>query len=90
MTFDDWCATCGSYLNDSDDAARAARLMARLAWDAAVAAERELAAKARKLEAENKRLRKALIPMIEGLVFLSHKNVEAARKALGLPEPVFS
>jgi hypothetical protein len=30
---------------------------------AAVAAERELAAKARKLEAENKRLRKALIPM---------------------------
>ena len=41
MTFDDWCATCGAYLNDNDDAARAARLMARLAWDAAVAAERE-------------------------------------------------
>ncbi len=39
MTFDDWCATCGSYLNDSDDAARAARLMARRAWDAAVAAD---------------------------------------------------
>ena len=45
MTFDDWCATCGSYLNDSDDAARAARLMARRAWDAAVAAERERCAK---------------------------------------------
>jgi len=41
MTFDDWCATCGAYLNDNDDAARAARLMARRAWDAAVAAERE-------------------------------------------------
>ena len=39
MTFDDWCATCGAYLNDNDDAARAARLMARLAWDAAVAAD---------------------------------------------------
>ena len=41
MTFDDWCAAHGDYLNDSDDAARAARLMARRAWDAAVAAERE-------------------------------------------------
>jgi len=39
MTFDDWCAAHGGYLNDSDDAARAARLMARRAWDAAVAAE---------------------------------------------------
>ena len=37
MTFDDWCAAHGGYLNDSDDAARAARLMARRAWDAAVA-----------------------------------------------------
>jgi hypothetical protein len=36
MTFDDWCATCGAYLNDNDDAARAARLMARRAWNAAV------------------------------------------------------
>jgi hypothetical protein len=115
MTFDDWLTTDGDYLNDSDDAAMAAKLMARRAWDAAVAAERErcariadehaglgplpkteytlasgfavsrmpgysadqmrayaaaavaaereLAAKARKLEAENKRLRKALIPM---------------------------
>lgn len=41
MTFDDWCAAHGDYLNDSDDAARAAKLMARRAWDAAVAAERE-------------------------------------------------
>jgi len=39
MTFDDWCAAHGVYLNDSDDAARSAKLMARRAWDAAVAAE---------------------------------------------------
>ncbi len=39
MTFDDWCATDGAYLNDNDLAARAARLMARRAWDAAVAAD---------------------------------------------------
>lgn len=39
MTFDDWCAAHGGYLNDSDDAARAAKLMARRAWDAAVAAD---------------------------------------------------
>jgi hypothetical protein len=45
MTFDDWCATDGAYLNDNDLAARAARLMARRAWDAAVAAERERCAK---------------------------------------------
>ncbi len=45
MTFDDWLATDGDYLNDSDDAAMAARLMARRAWDAAVAAERERCAK---------------------------------------------
>jgi hypothetical protein len=51
---------------------------------------RELAAKVRKLEAENKRLRKALTPMTEGLVFLNSKHVKAARKALGLPEPVYS
>jgi hypothetical protein len=36
MTFDDWLATDGDYLNDSDDAAMAARLMARRAWNAAV------------------------------------------------------
>ena len=36
MTFDDWLTTDGDYLNDSDDAARAAKLMARRAWDAAV------------------------------------------------------
>ena len=51
---------------------------------------RDMAAKAKKLEAENKRLRAALIPMTEGLAFLGHKHVKAARKALGLPEPVFS
>ena len=45
MTFDDWCAAHGDYLNDSDDAAKAARLMARRAWDAAAAAERERCAK---------------------------------------------
>ena len=45
MTFDDWCAAAGGYLNDSDDAAKAARLMARRAWDAAAAAERERCAK---------------------------------------------
>ena len=39
MTFDDWCAVHGGYINDSDDAARAAKLMARRAWDAAVAAD---------------------------------------------------
>jgi hypothetical protein len=36
MTFNDWLATDGDYLNDSDDAAMAARLMARRAWNAAV------------------------------------------------------
>ena len=45
ITFDDWCARYGDYLNDSDDAARAARLMARRAWDAAAAEERERCAK---------------------------------------------
>ena len=50
----------------------------------------ELAKKARKLEAENKRLRKALAPMTEGLAWLGPKHVKAARKALGLPEPVYS
>ena len=50
----------------------------------------ELAAKACKLEAENMRLRKALLPMTEGLVYLGHKHVKAARKALGIPEPVYS
>jgi hypothetical protein len=41
MTFDEWCNTHGMYLNDPDDGAKAARLMANQAWDAAVAAERE-------------------------------------------------
>ena len=50
----------------------------------------ELAKKARALEAENKRLRKALLPMTNGLVFLGSKHVKAARKALGLRDPVYS
>ena len=50
---------------------------------------RALAGKARKLEAENKRLRKALLPMTEGLVYLGCKHVKTARKALGLPELVY-
>lgn len=29
MTFDEWCEKFGGYLNDADDAAKAARLMAR-------------------------------------------------------------
>ena len=41
MSFDNWCAAHGVYLNDSGDAATAAKLMARRAWDAAQAAERE-------------------------------------------------
>ena len=48
MTFDDWCANHGVYLNDSDDAARAARLMARHAWDAAVAESAKLCEQADK------------------------------------------
>lgn len=43
MTFNDWCARYGGYLNDSDDAARAAKLMARRAWDAALAAAADAA-----------------------------------------------
>lgn len=41
MDFDEWCATHGVYLNDRDDAAKAAKLMARAAWNASAAAERE-------------------------------------------------
>ena len=48
MTFDDWCANHGVYLNDNDDAARAARLMARHAWDAAVAESAKLCEQADK------------------------------------------
>lgn len=43
--FDKWCECSGVYLNDNDDAAKAARLMAMAAWDAAVAAERERCAR---------------------------------------------
>lgn len=41
MNFDQWCAAHGVYLNDNDNAAKAAKAMARRAWDASVAAERE-------------------------------------------------
>ena len=46
MTFESWCAAHGDYLNDSDDAAKAARLMARRAWDAADRERSELRADA--------------------------------------------
>jgi len=48
MKFDDWCASHGVYLNDNDDAARAARLMARHAWDAAVTESAKLCEQADK------------------------------------------
>jgi hypothetical protein len=41
LDFDSWCAAHGLYLNDDDDGARAARLMALSAWQAAAKAERE-------------------------------------------------
>lgn len=44
MTFEKWCATQGVYLNDSDDAAKAAKAMARRAWEAAAAAALEKSA----------------------------------------------
>lgn len=47
-----------------------------------------LAAKARKLEAENKRLRKALEPMIKGLFWLGVADVRRAYKALGKECPL--
>lgn len=49
MNFDQWCAAHGVYLNDSDDAAKAAKGMARRAWEAAVAAERERCDEMRRL-----------------------------------------
>jgi hypothetical protein len=45
LDFDSWCAAHGLYLNDDDDGARAARLMALSAWQAAAKAEREACAK---------------------------------------------
>lgn len=41
MTFDEWCEKHGVYLNDPDDGSKAARLMARKAWEAGAAEERE-------------------------------------------------
>ena len=60
MTFDDWCARYGDYLNDSDDAAKAARLMAWRAWDAADRERSDLRARAERAEAERDALRAAL------------------------------
>ena len=48
---------------------------------------KKLAADVRKLEAENKRLRKALEPMTKGLFWLSATDVKRARKALGIETP---
>jgi hypothetical protein len=49
---------------------------------------RDLAAKARKLETENKRLRKALEPMTKGTFWLSGADVRRAYKALGKECPL--
>ncbi len=49
MTFDEWAAKHGVYLNDKDNAAKAARAMARRAWDASQIAERERWATAARL-----------------------------------------
>ena len=48
MTFDDWCANHGVFLNDIDDAARAAMFIARHAWDAAVTESAKLCEQADK------------------------------------------
>ena len=40
MDFDEWILRDGGYLLDGDDAAMAARMMARKAWAAALASER--------------------------------------------------
>lgn len=59
------------------------RGMAQMASEA-----RELAAKVRKLEAENKRLRKALEPMTKGTFWISAADVQRAYKALGRECPL--
>ena len=48
----------------------------------------ELAAKVHKLEAENKRLRKALEPMTKGTFWLTAADVRRAYKALGKECPL--
>jgi hypothetical protein len=47
---------------------------------------RELKIKVRSLEAENKKLRKALKPIVEGTYWITGAQVKKAREALGLPE----
>lgn len=54
------------------------RDMAQMAREA-----RELSVKARRLEAENKRLRKALEPITRGTFFFNDTDVQRAYKALG-------
>jgi len=49
---------------------------------------RQLNATVRKLEAENKRLRKALEPMTKGTFFISGTDVRRAYKALGKECPL--
>jgi hypothetical protein len=48
---------------------------------------RDLAKKVRKLEAENKRLRKALLPMTKGTFWICARDVRAAMTALGMEIP---
>lgn len=45
---------------------------------------KQLSGKVRKLEAENKRLRKALEPMTKGTYWINSVDVTRAKKALGL------
>ena len=59
----------------------------RQSWNDCFAAWAAGAAKARKLEAENKRLRKALEPITMGVFFLSDADVRRAYKALGKEYP---
>lgn len=72
MTFDDWCATEGVFLNDPDDGAKVARAMARRAWDAATAAF----------------FRPPLAPLLtlagEGIA-IGNVGTEALQKLAGLP-----
>ena len=41
MNFDKWCEKHGAYLNDSDDGAKSARLLAQLAFEFAAYDENE-------------------------------------------------
>jgi hypothetical protein len=47
---------------------------------------RELEVRIRSLEAENKKLKKALEPMVEGTYWITAKQVADASRALGMKE----